>query len=503
MKLRKISFILLLTLFFAPLACEDGLDVVNPNEPTPDIVENEEGLKRLARGVYSKGDGWFEWVTWQIHEHMADNAVAPWINWNFNRFHGNVLEIHFSDGTRVSPVEMDAFSRTQPDWVNQINAREDPSDSGVQFEWQSMYRINNEANLILQTLENGVNFLGNAEEKERGYAAWAYFWKGYAYSRIGLAYELGLIVDEYNQTNSDYKTPEEMIEESNRMLQLAIDHAPNGIDAIIEDVNPAIFNTSITEESFIQACNTLIARNLLSVKKRDELTTQDWQEIQGYAQNGLTSNAGTFRISSDEATHLVAITATWRIANDWLRPSARVVQAASQDGDARADLFPISEFATFMNRISQPNVNSPHTALAPYGGTAPGLPLYLTSAEENMLILAEVELALGDASAAAGYIDAVRDMQETGLPALGTATVEDLRRERRIALFMRNTGFYDARRFGELDGCVDNLWVYRVGDDGLELDENATICYGFLEHLPVPAHETTFNPIDPTVRPTE
>ena len=503
MKLRKISLFLIIGLIFAPLACEEGLDVINPNNPTPEIVENEEGLKRVARGFYAAGGGWFEWIVWQIHEHMGDNATAPWVNYNFNRFHGNTDRIIYSDGTEWRTPEVDPTGRTQPEWIEFINSRDDPQDSGVQFEWQSMYRINNDANLILETLEDGVNFSGDAAAKERGYYAWAYFWKGYAYSRIGLAYEFGLIVDEYGQTNNDYKTPEEMIAESNRMFDLAAQHAPNGIGTIIDEIQPAIFLTNITEESFVQACHTLKARNLLSVKKRDEMTNQDWQAVRDLAASGLQSNEGTFRISSDEATFLVAVTATWRVANLWLSPSARVVQAARHDGDARGELFVPHGFGTFMDRVTQPNVNTPYTALAPYGGTAPGLPLYLTSAEENMLILAEAELALGDPGAAAGYIDAVREMQGANLPALGSATVEDLRRERRIGLFMRNLGFYDARRFGELSGCVEDLWVYRYDQEAsqLELDENATICYGWAEHLPVPDHETTFNPLDATQQP--
>jgi starch-binding outer membrane protein, SusD/RagB family len=506
MNFRKLFLITLVfgSVLFFTTACEEGLNVTNPNNPTPDIVENEEGIKRVARGVYSKGGGWFEWITWQIHEHMADNAVAPWVNFNFNRFHGNPERIIYSDGTEVLPPERDANGRNQPQWIDFINRRDDP-EGGVELEWQSMYRINNEANLILQTLEGGeVDFSGNAQAKERGYYAWAYFWKGYSYSRIGLAYEYGLIVDTYGSTNNNYLTPDEILEESNRMFNLAIDHASNGIGSMINDIQPAIFGTNITEASFIQAANTFIARNLISGQMRDNITQTEWEEIRDTALDGLETNDGTFRIASDEATFLTSITATWRMANTWMMPSARVVQAAKHEGDARGDLFVDYNEPPYNNRISQPHLNTLHYALPPYAGTAPGIPTYLTSAEENLLILAEAEFELGNPETAAGYIDQVRVMQGAGLPALGEATLEDIRRERRIALFMRNTGFYDARRFGELSGCVDNLWVYQMIDDAPPpvLDEEATICYGYKEYLPVPEHETVFNPLDGGQQPT-
>ncbi len=484
------------------IACEEGLNVTNPNNPTPDIVENEEGIKRVARGVYSKGGGWFEWITWQIHEHMADNAVAPWVNFNFNRFHGNPERIIYSDGTEVRPPEVDATGRTQPQWIEFINRRDDP-EGGVELEWQSMYRINNEANLILQTLEGGeVDFSGNAQAKAHGYSAWAYFWKGYSYSRIGLAYEYGLIVDTYGETNNNYLTPDDILEESNRMFNRAIEYASNGIGSIINDIQPAIFGSNITETSFIQAANTLIARNLISGKKRDDITQAEWTEIRDTALNGLENNIGTFQIASDEATFLTSITATWRMANIWMLPSTRVVQAAKHEGDARGDLFVDFSTSPYNNRESQPHVNTLHYALPPYAGTDPGIPTYLTSAEENLLILAEAELELGNPEAAADYIDQVRVMQGAGLPPLGEASVEDIRRERRIALFMRNTGFYDARRFGELTSCVEDLWVYQMVDNTPVLDEEATICYGFREYLPLPEHETVFNPLDPGQQPT-
>jgi len=509
MKLRKITLILLSVLLFAPLACEEGLDVTNPNNPTPDIVENEEGLKRLARGLYSTG--WFlgtnggaiEWLALQWHEHMGDNLVAPWVNWSFARTHLNVERIEFSDGTVVTPAASSADGRTQPEWINFINSREDPR-GGVEIEWTSMYRLNNESNLILQTLnsESGVEFSGDAQAKERGFRAWAHFWKGFAYSRIGNFYELGIIVDEYGETNNDYKLPSEMLEESNRQLEMALQYVSNGIGAVIGDIQPGFFPTNITEASFAQNIHTLIARNKLNVKKRNELTQAEWQEIKDIAENGLMNNDGAVLVASDNATHLNTVTVKWRLAAGWSRASTRVVQAARHNDDARGASFLDATRGPFGSALFH-NLNAPHGAVAPYGTTEEFAPIYLISAEENLLILAEAELALGNPGAAASYIDQARQLQQANLDPLGSATLEDLRRERRIGLFLRAQAFYDARRFDELQNCVEGLWVWRQLEDGsIELDENATICYGFLEYIPVPDRETTFNPIPADVMPT-
>src|SRR5206468_9912930 len=54
-------------------------------------------------------------------------------------------------------------------------------------------------------------------------------------------------------------------------------------------------------------------------------------------------------------------------------------------------------------------------------------------------------------------IDAVRTAQGAGLPAVAgmgltqVQAIEELRRERRIGLFLRGVAFYDARRWGVTD----------------------------------------------------
>lgn len=497
----------LIALLLVGMACDNALDVNNPNEPTPNIVLSEEGLKRQATGMYDAGDGWLEWIVWQYHEHMGDNSVSPWINYNFLRYNGNIELIVYNDGSEWSPVNQSTDGRRQEEWLDFINDRNN-SAGGYEQEWAWAYQVQNEANIMLDALEKGVSFLGGdaaATQKAGAYKAWAHFWKGYAYSRVGLLHSQGLIVNEtISSTNNDYVSRQEIIAESQRQFDLALETI-SSFDAIATDVVPAIFPTNLTSSSMEQNINTLKARNILLSKFRNELTNADFTEIRTLAQNGLTSNAGAFLIDTDNATFLNTVTYPWRMANFWSAPSARLVQVMSKNGDARSARFVNNGFATFQNRVTQPNVNTPWFALAPYASVNTGeSPMYFVSAEENELMLAEAELGLGNPAAAAVHINNVRNMplQQAGLPDLVTATEQDLRDERRAALFMRGLAFYDARRFNELKpraegGGVSGVWVYRLdaNTQQLVLEDNSTIYYDFVEFWDVPEAETDFNSI--------
>lgn len=490
-----------------PLACDKQLDITNPNNPTPDIVLTEEGMKRQALGLWDAGGGFWEWVVWSLHEHMGDNTVAPWINFDWNRFFGNIELIEYSDGTADwSPRLQATPSRSQAEWVNFINSRE-VSGGGYEADWQLSYRFNNEANRILQALDEGVAFSGNAEQKEAAYRAWAHMWKGYAYSRVGLFYEQGLIIDEPDANNNNFVSPDAMLAESQRQYDLALEGA-SAFGVIANDVMPGIFPTNVTATSFAQNVYTLKARNLLLGSRRSDLTQADWQQIKSWAEQGLMTNSGALLYDSDESTHLAAITHRWRLAtNVWARVSARVIQILSENGDNRLNNFVFSSASgTLTNRVTQPQINSPWLTLdgSPYASTTPGVPQFVVSAEENKLMLAEAELALGNPVVAAGWIDDVRSMplQGAGLPPLGSATLEDVRNERKVALLGRALAFYDARRMGEIDaradgGGIEGVWVYHLdGSGSLVLDPNANLYFDFLSYYAVPAHETDFNPLD-------
>lgn len=500
-------------LFVGAAACEDGLNVTNPNEPTPDVVTTEEGLKRVARGIYNSPGGFFEWIVWNYHETMGDAVSVPWSNYNWSNMWFAATSIT-ANGTTYTPVASSTTGRTQSEWVEFVNDRQN-SQGAVEYEWISMYGINAEANLMLQSLDNGISWVGapaNHATKEAGYRAWAHFWKGYAYHRIGLMYEQGLIIDDYGTTNRDYKTPDEMLAEAQAQFDLALANSA-GIDLIIDDLQPSIFDTDISTASFRQAVYTLKARTLLSGSYRDELTNAEWTQIRDWAAQGLTSNDGTILVDSDEATFLATITARWRLATRiWANPTMRTMQAFHRNpGDQRLARFTNTVGnGNYLNRPVTQHVNTNWSAGPPYASANPGeAPQLYVSAEENELILAEAKLALGDIPGAAGHVNNARTLSGAGLAPVLTVTLEDIRWERRAALFFRGLAFYDARRFKEIlpvaqGGGVNGVWVleYVAGrTPALQLDQNASIEFNYRPYWPIPDVETVFNGPDASQGP--
>jgi len=508
---KKYAVLILVFVLMAPLGCEKQLDVTNPNNPTPDIVKSEEGMKRQALGLWNGGGGgWWEWVSWTLLEAMGDNVVLPWINFDWNRFFGNIELIEYSDGTAPWSPRMQAspsFSQTQ--WVNFVNDRQ-VTGGGYEAQWESAYRFNNEANRILQALDSqgGVPFSSNAQEKEDAYRSWAHFWKGYAYQMVGLFYNKGLIIDEPDATNSDYQNSAQMIEAAQAEYDLALQTA-SSFGVIASAVIPDIFPTNITTASYIQNIYTLKARALLMSKRRTNITQAEWQQIRDWANQGLMTNDGALVIDSDESTYLFAVTHRWRLAtNIWARVSPRVVQVVNENPngtDARAARFQFdSSGGTYANRVTQPQINSPWLVVAgtPYASQSPGTPQFVVSAEENMLMLAEAELALGNPGTAADWVNQERKMplQQAGLPDETSVDMTTIRNERKIALFGRALAFYDARRLGEIDsqadgGGVQGAWVYHIdSNQNLVLDSDASLFFDFLSYYDIPAAEQDFNP---------
>lgn len=511
---RKCIIVCLAVLFFMPLACEEGLDVTNPNDPTPDIVMTEEGMKRQATGMWVAppgfvglpGGGGWAWFGWSLLEAMGDNIVMPWINFDWNRFFGNAELIEYSDGTAPwSPRGQSNPARSQAEWANFVNDRQITA-GGYEVQWQTAYAFNTEANRMLQALNEGISFSGNAQQKEDAYRAWAHFWKGYGYALVGLFYEEGIINNDPIGTNNDFKTNAEMIAEAQAEFDRALETAAQ-FGAIANDVIPNFFPTNVTAESFIQNIYTLKARTLLMSKRRADITTAEWEQIRDWATQGLMDNSGALVIESDESTYLTTVTQRWRLAtNIWHRVSPRVIQILSENNDARLNRFQFdSGGGTFANRVTQPQINSPWLTLdtSPYASFVPGVaPQFVLSAEENKLMLAETELALGNSGAAAAWVNDVRNMplQQAGLPDLATATFTDIRNERKVALLGRSLAFYDARRLGELDSRAEGggtlgVWVYHLDASGaLVLDPDANIYFDFLDYYAIPDAEADFNP---------
>ena len=492
------------------------LDVQNPNEPTPSVLFTEAGVQRLSTGFYEAFDRGvpsnFIWNVQVYHETMGDALVVPWGNWQF-RWVNQPTRITLDDGTVVTPPE----GGTQPQEIQRINTRQLDTDGAIPQEWNSMYYLNNEANILLGVLDGEVlgstgevEFSGDAATKEQGYRAWAHFWKGYAYARIGSMYEQGLVLDVAGETNGDYVSRSEIIAESNRQFDLAIQNS-GGFDAIAGTIVPDLIAADPeagvpTGASLAAAANTLKARNLLVNKPTAEMSNGDWQQILSLTESGLTSNAGTLVLRTDDTTYPNGI---WHIFNaawgpwGWHRVSERLI-GDIMDGDPRLNRFQQTA-SSWSTRGRGIQYNSRFRVIDTYAtqtSTEPEVKWYFVSYEENQLMRAEAQLNLGNSGAAADLIDEVRSYQgaigDGGLSEIDDSASSDeiqdmLYSERRIGLFLRGLPFYDARRYGIITSEPGRTGVTVVTNEG-EVNTDASIYYNYVPYWPIPDVELTFNP---------
>ncbi len=500
-------------------ACDfTDLDVQNPNEPTPEVLFTEAGVQRLSAGFYEAFDRGvpsnFIWNVQVYHESMGDALVMPWGNWQY-RWVNQPSQITLDNGTVVTPPE----GGTQPQEIQRINTRQLDTDGAIPQEWNSMYYLNNEANILIGVLdgevlgsEGTVDFGTNAAAKEQGYRAWAHFWKGYAYARIGSMYVGGLILDVAGETNGDFVSREEIIAESNRQFDLAVGFA-GGFDAIADDVVPELIASdpeagAPTSASLAASANTMKARNLLVNTRKANMSAADWQQILSLTASGLNgSNDGAFVLKSDDTTYPNAIWFVFQAAwgpYGWHRVSERLIDDV-QDGDARLGRFEFTTNAdgkgiSWSTRGRGIQYNSRYRVddyYATQTATEPEVKWFFTSYEENALMRAEALIATGNPSAGADLIDEVREYQGADLDAISDNSAANvsaqLYSERRIGLFLRGLPFYDARRYGILTDNPGRTGVTVVENDNT-VNTNASIYYNFLPYWPAPDVELTFNP---------
>lgn len=515
-KIKKAFTVVVMAGLLGLISCDTlddsfDLDLSDPNNPTPEVLNSEEGLKRLAAGYYESIDladpKNFVWIVQAYHELMGDAIVTPWGNWQF-RWVAQVNDITLDDGSMFIP----SAGGDQGTEIARTNNRQLAAEDPVVQEWGSMYFLNNQANLMIETLNGGeVVFSGDAAAKAQGYMALSHFWKGYAYARVGSMYEQGLIIDAFGLTNTDYLDSDQIIAESNRQFDLAIQNAA-GIDAIRQDAFPDLFVDSEVQKpttaSLVAAANTMKARNLLVNTRRADMTMADWQSLKTLTEVGLQDNSGTFILRSDDVTYPDEVWWIFQAAWGpwgWHRVSERLIQDIQPD-DARLGYFEQTTNAdtglpiSWNTRGRGIQYNSSWRVASHYAtqtSTEDETKWYFVSFEENLLMLAEAELALGNAATAATLVDQVRTYQNANLPPVDPAgdVWEQIRSERRIGLFLRGLSFYDARRQGILDpaGAGGGRTGATVIDNSGTINTNATINYNYLPYWPIPDAELDFN----------
>jgi starch-binding outer membrane protein, SusD/RagB family len=489
-----------------------SLQLINPNQPGNVSLQSEDGINRFALGVYNKPGLNFWWLALANHDIMGDSYYIPWGNFGW-RWVNQTTSITLSTGTVLNPPQ----GGEQKAELKARNDRSFGDDNAFRHEWQSMYFINNQANILLENIDN-IPFSGNADIKRKTLRAWAYWWKGYTYSRIGSMYIAGLINDIANTAGNTFVSSERMLQEGNLNFDKALSEL-NGIadanadylsviSAVIPDFTKVGRGGNITPSEFTRQINTYKARNLLISKPPSQISTAEWTTIIGLCNNGLRQADKILTIRSNNENDFVSITgwAPWRLLNGWFFVSERLVQDF-KPGDQR--------FTRNIATLSSPIVNQSGRGFQygtryqlrdiGVGGNWASSTVGLaetpvgTTYEENELMLAEAKIYSNNIADGVAHINNVRTFLNSGLvPLPGTLTLnealEELRRERRIGLFLKGVSFYDARRWGIINpvsaGGGRNKAVVVLAGGAID---SARINYNYMRFWDVPLNELDFN----------
>jgi hypothetical protein len=266
--------------------------------------------------------------------------------------------------------------------------------------------------------------------------------------------------------------------------------------------------------------NSYKARNLLVNKKVSAMTPADWTQISTLADNGLIASDFHFRFGmtldgvtdlSNGFHHPLALIGTFQ---EFTFVSERLIQEYKV-GDARLNknfyLNPSPYPANIRGRGLQFGTRWAVTNVEDGGTFATnnnqGFVPYACTYEENALMKAEALIRTGQINQGLQIVDQVRTFQSAGLaPVANTGltqaqAIEELRRERRVALFFRGVAFYDARRLGFTvpaanGGGRANAMVYLPATVlGTATDEMRAcfMDYDYMDYWDIPQNELDFN----------
>jgi starch-binding outer membrane protein, SusD/RagB family len=538
--MKKYIIIFLSLFIFVAISCKKDLTLENPNSPTPESIKDEPGIISFATGgTYINGfrsakytDGVFGPFlsgAMGFHEMMADVITCDAANSFMNQI-GCPEKITFDNGT--SSLNPNSPNK-QKVLIRQINTNSSAGNNTLYYEWSHMYNLILTCNVLLEKVD-GISFIGDAASKKAAINAWAYWWKGYAYSRIGSIYYAGIINNTSFATNGNYVSKEAIIVEANSNLDkaaAAAASAPSAANfvAFFAKIIPTAYQTGLgspTNPAMLQRnVNTLKARNILVNKTVANMTTADWNNILTLVNSGILATDNIFTVRSDALGNLFTSSQllsgktqsnvpggnTYKISERWVQEF--------KTGDLRKTQNILTGPA-YLGQADRGNSHFTRQALISKGTGIPaaaGAAIYSNTDvgafemhiagnfTENELMKAEALINLGSPSQidqGLAIIDAVRTFQGAGLPAV-TATgltlaqaKEELRRERRIVCALRGLSFYDARRWGVINPISaggGRTGAVAVSSTGV-LSTNATIEYNYLDYWDVPGNELTYNP---------
>jgi starch-binding outer membrane protein, SusD/RagB family len=515
-------------------SCEKQLDVKNNNQPTPESAANEKGVISLAQGgIYRNGffdlkysDGVYGrfWAgATGFHEMMGDVIGIEAANAYLNQL-GCPNKVTWDNGNVVlNPSAVN----TQYALLRSVNVNSQQGGNPTYYEWAYMYNMIISANSVLDIAAK-TTFSGNAATKSATVKAWAYFWKGYAYARLGSIYYAGLIQNGLSgSTNNVFVSKEALITESNANF----DKAVTAIDAAtsLPDYNdvlgkliPAFCQIGkggvLTGAEWKRNINTLKARNILVNTTVAAMSAAQWASILTLTNNGVkagdliftgrTDANGDFlgTTIADKVKSTGSATGTYKLSERWVQEFKTGDQRRVNNVrtlNAGIGLFNTDRGNSFNTRYSLYEGGNGVAGTVVYSNTAAGANeiTLCGTYEENELMKAEALIKTGgqaNIDQAVGLIDAVRTYQGAGLAPTAAgltaaAAYEELRRERRIGLSFKGLSFYDARRWEIIDPTKSRTGCVLITPAGV-VNTNATITYGFLDYWDVPDNELAYNP---------
>ena len=538
--MKKINILFLILLLGVSFSCKDQLDVKNPNLPTTGSANSESGLISLAKGgIYVNGFnsvkyggfvGTYFGDPLAYHEIMGDVIAVEAANQRVNEI-GCPNYVILDNGTKVINPNSPSL---QPDMLRQVNINSNASDNPLYYEWAYMYGLNTACNNVL-ALVDGTTFTGDVNAKKNTLKAWAYWWKGFAYSRIGSIYYAGIINNEASGTNGKYFSKEDIIKESNANLDKAATilaglTASADYSTVVGKLIPDIFQIGkgglIDPGMWVRNINTLKARNILVNTTAKSMTAAQWTAIADLTANGVKAsdyvftgrNNATndfFSITQTPAGNAVGATAGYKI-------SERLVQDFKAGDKRIANNFK-RRTNPWIGNNDRGNVFNTSWDLIDGGAGLAGVvslgtravggyELFMASTyEENELTKAEAFINTGKIEDGLKIVDAIRAVQGAGIAAVAgkgstlAMAYEELRRERRVVLPFRGLSFYDARRWGVIDdvakgGGRTNCIV--LDKDG-KVNTKATISYNYLDYWDVPDNELAYNKAEAGSAPTK
>ena len=534
--MKKHILIIIITASVLSACKKESLQLVNPNNPTITSLTSEKGIESFAEGVYTKwlanvpgeGNTNIMQIALMIHSNMGDEDFSPWANWGM-RYPANVSSITLPAPYNTKWVNPTGL--TQKDILASNNSRQAAESNSMQYEWNVCNFMNIQCNVLLQAIDNpALKLSGDVTTKKGILKAWAYWWKGYSYSRLGSMYIAGIINNDAGngQTNGKFVDHNAMITEANANFDkaaaiLATLNENADYDFVFSAIVPSFnLNTKIvTPAMWLRQINTYKARNFLANHKVATMNAGDWATVAALTNAGMVQGDNSFYFGMDPSSvndlsaNFYHPYAFHSYGNGFAWVTERLIQEY-KPGDQRFtqnfEPFPGGAIVNVRNRGIQFGTRW-NVVDIENGGTyatdnSIGAVSIAGTWEENSLMIAEGKIRTGtDVEGGLAIVDQIRDAQGAGIAHVaGTGltqdqAIEELRRERRVALYLRGVAFYDARRWGVTASVANgggraNANVVVPGS--LIGSTKATVLpclidYNYVDYFDVPQNELDFN----------